>query len=371
MRNYLFKFWLGCKFSAWMRILAVNHFKTDLRYLPCVLLTTPITLSHSVKAHIQNIIYGRRIEKTKIHDNPVFIVGHWRSGTTHLHYLLSHDPQFVAPTTSQCLDPTHILLVPRQEKKIGQFLLPKRRPMDNIEILWDSPQEDEFALCLMGLPSPYRQFAFPNAAIPYTDYLDLENLSPETIEQWKRQYILFLKQVTFLKPGKLLTKSPTHTCRMRLIREILPSARFIHIVRSPFSVIPSTINLWKTVYGASCLQKPDFSSLPEDVLRTHEHFFNRIKTLAPGLPPSAFIEIRCEDLTEDPLGQLQRIYRQLELGDFGKVRPNLERYLSKVSGHRCKTWEISEEMKKSIAERCHPMIEKYGYSYTGSIPAAS
>ncbi|MCD8529275.1 MAG: sulfotransferase, partial [Chitinophagales bacterium] len=44
---------------------------------------------------IQQMLFKKRIEAIDFtHKQPVFILGHWRSGTTHLHYILHHDPQF-------------------------------------------------------------------------------------------------------------------------------------------------------------------------------------------------------------------------------------------------------------------------------------
>ena len=48
--------------------------------------------------------------------------------------------------------------------------------MDNMLAGWDRPQEDEFALCNMGVPSPYLTFVFPNHPPQYPEYLDLEGV---------------------------------------------------------------------------------------------------------------------------------------------------------------------------------------------------
>jgi hypothetical protein len=245
---------------------------------------------------------------------------------------------------------------------MGELLLPDRRPVDGIELTWNSPQEDEFAVCGMGLPSIYRQFAFLNHPVSFAECLDLEGLPPEALNEWKTRFTLFLKQVTFAKPGRLLLKSPSHTCRLMLLKEMFPSAVFIHIVRSPFSVIPSTISLWRELCKMNCLQWPDFTRLADSILDTHEHFFARFEQARASLPESCIAELKFEDLVDNPRKEVQRLYEDLNLGDFQAVLPAIERHLASTAGHKPNKWELSQEMRQTITERCAPVIRKYGYS---------
>src|SRR5262245_21630537 len=82
--------------------------------------------------------YDAEIARIAVPDDPLFIVGHWRSGTTFLHYLLSLDREsFRYPTTYQCLFPT-IFLTLGEGSWLYRALsarLPPTRPMD--AVLWD------------------------------------------------------------------------------------------------------------------------------------------------------------------------------------------------------------------------------------------
>ena len=61
----------------------------------------------------------------------------------------------------------------------------------------------------------------------------------------------FLKGVSLLAGGRpLVLKSPGHSLRVAALRQILPGARFIHIVRDPTAVYSSTIRLWQVMTGA-------------------------------------------------------------------------------------------------------------------------
>ena len=80
-------------------------------------------------------------------------------------------------------------------RRFAGWLLPNKRPMDNMAAGWDRPQEDEFALLTMGLPSPYRRMAFPNDPPVHMDYLDFEGVAEEEIQDWMQSLRSFLLTV--------------------------------------------------------------------------------------------------------------------------------------------------------------------------------
>ena len=251
------RMWHGMTMGAWLKTLA--------RHRPAIspsrwVLAGTISMStpvNSALAALQQMLHGRRIRSLAIDKAPIFILGHWRSGTTLLHELLVLDERHTYPNTYACYTPRHFLvsryLVPWWLK----FLMPARRPMDNMKVGWNRPQEDEFAMCNMGVPSPYLAFAFPNIPNIGSAYFDLKKISPAELAEWKQAFVYFLKCVTLAGGGRrVVLKTPLHTCRVDLLREIFPDARFVHIVRDPYVIFPSTVRTWQRLSEDEGLQRP-------------------------------------------------------------------------------------------------------------------
>ena len=211
---------------------------------------------------------GRKIARTKIEHDPIFVIGHWRSGTTLLHELLVRDPRHTYPDTYACFAPNHFLVSGWWLKPCLKLLLPSRRPIDNMPAGWDHPQEDEFALCNMGVPSPYLTIIFPNHPPQCQEYFDFRGVSEPAVNRWKRALLWFLKCITLQNPKRIVLKSPPHTCRIRALLEMFPKAKFVHIVRDPYVLFPSTVNLWKRLYRDEGLQMPTCEGLEEHVFTT-------------------------------------------------------------------------------------------------------
>ena len=259
--------WEGCDFFAWARLLLRNHFAVSGRYLYVAVIVTVVSLFHTLLRWLQQAWYGSRLERTPLRHAPLFIVGHWRTGTTLLHELLILDPRHTFPNTYQCLEPNHFLLTEGLVKRYLSFLMPSRRPMDNMAAGWDKPQEDEFALCMMGQPSPYLTIAFPNRPPQDQEAFSLEGLTPRQCQGWKQAFLLFLKRLTFKDPRRLVLKSPTHSCRIRTLLELFPDCAFRphrpqSLCRLPVHGQPVEVPLSEARLANADLRRPERVRVP-------------------------------------------------------------------------------------------------------------
>lgn len=355
------RIWEGCNFSAWVRLLLRNRCAVGLPYLYIAVIVTFVSFMHSVLRVVQEAIYGRRARRVTIDRPPLFILGHWRTGTTLLHEYLILDERHAFPNTYQCLDPNHFLLTERAFTRWLPFLMPSRRPMDNMAAGWDRPQEEEFALCMLGERSPYLTIAFPNNGFKDTEYFDLETVPPAARQAWKRNFLWFLKRLTFKDPRRLVLKSPTHSCRIPTLLEMFPDAQFVHIVRDPYVVFPSTVNLWKSLYRAHGFQTPNFNGLEEHVFETFNHLYDRLEEGKKRVEPRRYYELKYEDLVRDPVGQMRALYEHLGLGGFEEVLPRLQQYLAATADYQTNRYEQSPELRARIKQRWGGVIERYGY----------
>lgn len=356
------RFWIGADFFGWLRLLVHNRFAVSPSRVHVALATTVYSVGHTALRWLQELIYGRTIDAVEIKQQPLFILGHWRCGTTLLHELFMLDDDNTYPTTWECFSPNHFLLTERYGSRLLWFLLPEQRPMDNMAVGWDRPQEDEFALCNLGVPSPYLTIAFPNNPPQYPEYLDLENLAPSELTRWKTAFLRLLKQIYYRNPKRIVLKSPPHTARLKVLLEIFPDARFVYIARDPYVVYPSTIHLWKQLYSGHGLQAPTFEGLEEYVLKTFNRMHFKYEETKSLVPPENLYEVRYEDLVRDPVGQMQAVYERLRLGDFEKVRARVEKYFAEQKDYQTNRYSLDPKIRDEITRRWSDYIQKHGYA---------
>ncbi|MBN1395087.1 MAG: sulfotransferase [Pirellulales bacterium] len=360
-RPWELRIWSGIGVKGWFREIVKNRFNCGPTRIGMALILTALSLINSLLWLVQTALMGRKIDRTEIEKHPIFVLGHWRSGTTLLHELLVCDPRHTYPDTFACFAPNHFLLSAKLFSWWLWALLPRSRPMDDMRVGLDSPQEDEWAMCNMGVPSPYLTLMFPNHPPAYGEYLDLRNVSPSARARWKRELRWFLKCLTFRNPRRIVLKTPQHTCRIKTLLEMFPDARFVHIVRDPYTIFPSTIKLWKRMYRYHGLQKPRYEGLEEHVLKTFERMYEVFEEDRKLLGPSRFLEVHYEELVADPVGRMREIYQRLELGDFEVARPGIEAYAERTKDYKVNRHELADELRDRVGERWKTYIERYGY----------
>ena len=74
----------------------------------------------------------KNMDKIRLHPSPLFLLGHWRGGTTYLHNMLSKDDQFGYFSTFDAYVPGVCVKSESLLKGIVAGSLPKTRPMDDV-----------------------------------------------------------------------------------------------------------------------------------------------------------------------------------------------------------------------------------------------
>jgi len=355
------RMWHGMLPADWVRLLAQNGFRIHPTRWPLAFSVSLFTSMNWVLRTLQTAYHGNAVRQTEIKDGPIFILGHWRSGTTFLHELMVRDDRYAYPTTLECFAPHHCLLTGDIFSRWFNFMLPKSRPMDNMPLGWERPQEDEFALLALGMGTPMLDLAFPKHDPAHLNYLDMQGLSPKEIEQFKRSLIDFVRMLTYRKHKPLIMKSPPHTGRVGLLAETFPKAKFVHIARDPMAVVPSTLRLWRTLHEVQSLQLPPEEEQREFVFQCYERMYGGFESQRQSLPPERICDVRYEDLVPDPVGQVERIYEQLDLGDFSAMREKLQPYLERVKDYKPNRHQLDPELKAAIQDRWADYIARYGY----------
>jgi len=348
--------------AGWWKLLRDGKFRIHPARLPMAVAVSIATVVNTGLAAIQHVFYSRKLLKAELQGPPLFIIGHWRSGTTLLHELLVLDARLSSPTTYQCFAPHHFLVTAWFFRIFGSWLLPSQRPMDNMAAGWDRPQEDEFAIVNLGMPSPYRRVAFPNNPPPDLEYLDTETLPEAERKKWTTALDRFLRTVSLRTGRPLVVKSPTHTGRIATLAKTFPGAKFIHISRDPRSLFPSTVRLWKSLDEAQALQLANEQDLESYVVDCFRRMYDAFHRDREQIEASHLIDIRYDDLITDPVGQLERIYSHFKLGDFDYVRDALTQW-SQTQHREYKTnqHKLPLAQETMIKQAWGDYFDRYGY----------
>ena len=295
--------------------------------------------------------------------SPIFIVGHWRSGTTFLHNLLTRSPQFAYISPLATGLPWDFLTLGKLLRPILEQALPKDRFIDRVAVTPDSPQEDEIALASMQMLSYYHGIYFPkhfaehfNAGIFFEDCDRLE------IERWQQTTKYLYKKLQIQNPGKqLLTKNPVYTARVQQLHSMWPNAKFIHIYRNPYVVYQSTLNFYHKLLPELALQPFAHVSIQDIVLQSYPKMMSAVLKDTEKLPKENFIALQFETFEADPIGQLHSVYTQLELAGWEAAKPLFQDYLDAQKNYQKNQYSFPQDSIQQVEAHWQPFISRWGY----------
>jgi len=311
----------------------------------------------------ERLRFGRRLRNTQIERDPIFLLGYGRSGTTHLHYLFWQDPRFGFVTNYQANMHPIALMGRGWLERFFADKIPSKRPMDNVAISLDAPQEEEIALVNATQHAPLHFMSFPRS-LPesYDRYVCNLGSDADDLRAWKRSYMEVLRKATLLSGGKrLVLKTPTNTGRIEVLLELFPDARFVNIVRNPYRVYQSMRNMYRKILPGQTLHELDWEAIDiftrDAYVKLMKRYLEQRKAIAPG----RLFELRYEDLDARPLEILPGIYEALDLGDFESVRPRMERYLASLGKFEKNSFDFPSDVIETVNEHWGFALEALGY----------
>ena len=335
----------------------------DKGYRQKYLLTKGVCRLLSLLQPLEDRRYHKWLADKPLKQDPVFILGHWRSGTTFVHNCLSCDSQFGYTTTYQTVFPNLMLWGQPFFKKQTSILMPDKRPTDNLELQVDLPQEEEFALSNMMPYSFYNFWFYPQYTDEYRDkYLLMNNITEEEKNTFKEAFLRLVKVSLWNTKGeRYLSKNPPHTGRIPVLLEMFPNAKFIYLVRNPYTVFESTRSFFTNTIQPLKLENRSNGEIQRDIVRTYADLYYKYEKDKKLIPEGNLIEVKFEDFESDALGMTRRIYEQLSLGGFEKALPAIQAYVDKKKGYKKNKYKYEEETVRIVEQNWEFALKEWGY----------
>lgn len=314
---------------------------------------------------LQQILFHFKTRHITFNDHPpLFIIGHFRSGTTHLHKLMSKDGQFGTPKIFHALFINFCLIGGDWLKRRLAPLLPEQRVQDRVFISINEPEEEEMALFCYTRHNGFTDYFFPRNGSYFNKYVLFEKGSDKEKHLWKKAYLKLLQTISYsLKKRKLLLKNPLNTARTIELNELFPGSKFIFIMRNPYEIFASVLHWYKSLILPLSLQKISERELEERILQRFKSMVKKYLEVKKNLPKDCYVEITFEELQEQPIQVIKKIYRDLSLPGIHNALPEMEEYLEIVKDYKKNYYpSISLRTLKRINDEWGFVFEKWGYS---------
>ena len=296
------------------------------RMLLRLLLLQPLLYLLHVTCFLLDYLLFPRLCYTPV-TQPVFVIGHARSGTTLMHRLMSADADrfsyFLYWETffpSLLQKKTVRLLGYLDDKVLGGFLEKKIRAWDdktfgpyrhmhNMSLF--NAEEDCFAMQAAFVSQQW------SLEIPMMDLVDFFHLDkmPKKSRRWMHHYRELVKRQLLLNGANKihLSKNPVMSGWVESLIEAFPDARFVVMMRDPGACIPSCLKLVEASWKHKGWRREDCEvSLARLTEISFEHFTHPREVLA-RYPQTPSVVVDYRRLTSAPREAVQEVYSALGL----------------------------------------------------------
>lgn len=309
---------------------------------------------------------------------PVFCVGHARSGTTYLHRLMAKDDQFSVVLLYEMLFPSLLekrllRLLLRLDEVFGGRL---RRRIDEAEQRtfaetndmhrtgFFAAEEDDFLLA-SSLASGGWIVLFP-----YMGKLDFYHVDRWS-ERKRRRLMTFYRECVrrqiVLNGGRThLSKNPTFCGRVESLIETFPDAKIVVLMRNPYETIPSLLKMLQTSWT---LQGRDGALIAESLRILADQSFDTYEHPLVVLnrhPETLSCVVDYRDLVGDPATTMRRVYDELNLTLPAAVAAQID--ASRGQGHETTHRYSLDEFgldPQAIHTRLAGLFEQYDWDDEG------
>lgn len=312
---------------------------------------------------VEVIFFERKINNHIITQSPIFILGHYRSGTTYLQRLFSFDSRFGHMSVIQQVAPELMLLYEKPLTKIMQWvsnLFKAQNHFHRVQHDWSYPGEEDIAL--MSLLSKYSAtwaLMFPKKFKNHFNQSIHLNDSFEK-DKWRQDYTYLLNKISLKNRQKqLVLKSPPNTGRINKLKELFPDAKFVFISRNPYELFASMKRLWLVTINYHSLGSTKGIDIDELIFEGFEILLKAYLEQKVSLSQGELIEIDYQELVAYPVSAMSKIYSQLRLPEFELCKAPIERFAKIQKSYERLNHTLPEELMQRIKTKWEIYIKEY------------
>ena len=363
--KYLVSPLVGCNLDVLNEI--ENNFSVDPKYRVKYRLTKVLSWFLHQLARLDRIRY-RSIRDRAIPVNPpIFIIGHWRSGTSFLHNLFCQIYPAAYTTTYQVAFPNNLFAFKRIIKFIMWVVMPRKRPTDAMKMHPDLPQEEELGLGHEFFFSFYYWFYFPRKAGYLADeFMYLDDPQSKRSMEFRQHYREYIRRCQLSTRGEVfISKNPSNTARIAVLLDLFPDARFIYIKRDPYEALQSSMIFFQSLLKGISLQEYEEQEVDRFLLENYKRLISTYMEKKDLIPSDHLIELSYEELTKHPAELLSFVTERLNLGvkaDLSKVQD----YLDDSKDFPMRKYQFSSDFLEKVNNTLGDLIERQGYKVRNS-----
>ena len=142
---------------------------------------------------------------------------------------------------------------------------------------------------------------------------------------------------------------------------MFPNAKFIYLIRNPYTVFESTRSFFTNTIQPLKLQDISNEQLQENILSVYAKLYHKYEADKKFIPEGNLVEVRFEDYETNAFDLTQEIYQKLSLPGFDEARADIEAYVNKKKGYKKNKYQYKSETVELVEKNWSFALDQWGY----------
>lgn len=310
---------------------------------------------------------NKKIQQHTLAQDPIFILGFYRSGTSFMHQFLTQDHRLGYHTNYQMILPEIMLTTEKVLSPILEFFCRTfnlHDPIHRIQMSFVYPGEEDATMTTALNPRGAQLgYFFPKIMMEqFQKYVLFEGISEADQQAWVEDFTFLIRKISLANQGKqLILKSPPNTARIKLLLSLYPKAKFILMHRNPYKVYASNQRFWEVTNRIYAVGNTKTVDNNEIILETYARIMDRYLAEKDLIPEGQLIEVPYAELMADPLEKMRTLYQTLDLDDFSFIEPKMKAYLDSQKSFKPLKHTLPDQDRKAVETRWRRFIDHWHY----------
>ena len=160
---------------------------------------------------------------------------------------------------------------------------------------------------------------------------------------------------------QFLSKNPPHTGRVKELVKMFPNAKFIYLMRNPYTVFESTRSFFTNTIQPLKLQDISNDEIEKNILSIYAKLYHKYEADKSCIPAGNLVEVKFEDFEADAMGMTEQIYRDLSIPGFAEARNDIEKYVGGKKGYKKNKYRYDDRTVQLVQDNWNFALEQWKY----------
>ena len=161
---------------------------------------------------------------------------------------------------------------------------------------------------------------------------------------------------------QFLSKNPPHTGRVKELVKMFPNAKFIYLMRNPYTVFESTRSFFTNTIQPLKLQDITPAELENNILSIYAKLYHKYEADKQFIPEGNLMEVKFEDFEADAMGMTENIYHALDIPGFAEARGSIEKYVGGKKGYKKNKYKYDDRTVQLVQDHWDFALKQWDYS---------